>query len=159
MKPATVLGTAAATAVTAFVGSLASRESNSRWYRGLRKPSFQPPASAFPIVWTALYADIAVTSAAAIDELTERRDLDARRMYVAALAVNLVLNGSWSWVFFKAGRLAPSTVVAALLAASSADLVRRTADAVPLAGAALSPYAAWTGFATVLSGRITQLNP
>ncbi|WP_420749101.1 TspO/MBR family protein [Rhodococcus sp. O3] len=158
MRPATVLGTAAATAITAFVGSVASRESDSRWYRRLRKPSFQPPASAFPVVWTALYADIAVTSAAAIDELTRRRELDARRAYVAALAANLVLNGSWSWVFFKGGRLVPATVVAALLAASSADLVRRTADAVPVAGAALAPYAAWTGFATVLSGRIAQLN-
>ncbi|MGV9747978.1 TspO/MBR family protein [Rhodococcus zopfii] len=158
MKPATVLGTTAATAVTAFAGSLASREADSRWYRSLRKPSFQPPAAAFPIIWTALYADIAVTSAAAIDELTERRELGARRKYVTALAANLVLNGSWSWVFFKAGRLVPATVVAALLAASSADLVRRTADVVPLAGAAMSPYAAWTGFATVLSGRIAQLN-
>ena len=127
MRPATVLGTTAATAITAFVGSVASRGSDSRWYRRLRKPSFQPPASAFPIVWTALYADIAVTSAAAIDELTRRRELDARRAYVAALAANLVLNGSWSWVFFKGGRLVPATVVAALLAASSADLVRRTA--------------------------------
>ena len=61
MRLSTVLATAAATTTTAIVGSIASQDTNSRWYRKLRKPGFQPPAAAFPIVWTALYADIAVT--------------------------------------------------------------------------------------------------
>lgn len=158
MKLTTALSTVAATTATAVVGSIASQDTNSRWYRKLRKPRIQPPAVAFPIVWTALYADIAATSAIAIDELTEQERFDERRNYIAALAANLVLNASWSWVFFKGHRLVPATVVAAALAASTADLTRRTAAANPVAGAALSPYAAWTGFATVLTGRITQLN-
>ncbi|WP_129975286.1 TspO/MBR family protein [Rhodococcus sp. Q1] len=158
MRLSTVLATAAATTTTALVGSIASQDTNSRWYRKLRKPGFQPPAVAFPIVWTALYADIAVTSAAAIDEYTEADDDTGRRNYIAALATNLVLNASWSWVFFKWHRLMPATVVAALLAASTADLTRRTAAANPAAGAALVPYSAWTAFATLLTGRITQLN-
>ncbi len=158
MKITTVLSTAAATTVTAIVGSIASRETDSRWYRKLRKPGIQPPAVAFPVVWTALYADIVATSAVAIDALTERGDHDGRRKYITALGVNLVLNASWSWMFFAWHRLVPSTIVAAALAASSADLTRRTAAADPVAGAALAPYAGWTGFATLLSGRITQLN-
>ncbi len=158
MKITTVLSTAAATTVTAIVGSIASRETDSRWYRTLRKPGIQPPAVAFPVVWTALYADIVATSAVAIDALTERGDHDGRRKYITALGVNLVLNASWSWMFFAWHRLVPSTIVAAALAASSADLTRRTAAADPVAGAALAPYAGWTGFATLLSGRITQLN-
>ena len=158
MKLTTVLSTAAATTVTAVVGSIASRETGSRWYRKLRKPGIQPPAVAFPVVWTALYADIAATSAVAIDSLTERGDHDGRRKYITALGVNLGLNASWPWVFFAWHRLVPATIVAAALAASSADLTRRTAAANPVAVAALAPYAGWTGFATVLSGRITQLN-
>lgn len=158
MKLSTVLATAAATTATAIVGSIASQDTNSRWYRKIRKPSFQPPAAVFPIVWTALYADIAVTSAVAIDEYTDSGDHDGRRNYIAALTANLLLNASWSWVFFKGHRLLPATVVAAALAASTVDLTRRTAAANPAAGAALAPYAAWTSFATVLTGRITQLN-
>ncbi|MEE2030572.1 TspO/MBR family protein [Rhodococcus chondri] len=158
MNLTTVISTVAATTGTAVVGSIASQDTKSRWYRKLRKPGFQPPAAAFPIVWTALYADIAVTSASAIDALTEQERFDERRNYIAALAANLALNASWSWVFFKAHRLVPATAVAAALAVSSADLTRRTAAANPVAGAALSPYAVWTGFATVLSGRIAQLN-
>ncbi|AWZ22975.1 tryptophan-rich sensory protein [Rhodococcus pyridinivorans] len=158
MRLSTVLATAAATTTTAIVGSIASQDTDSRWYRKLRKPGFQPPAAAFPIVWTALYADIAVTSAVAIDEYTDADDYAGRRNYIAALATNLVLNASWSWVFFKWHRLMPATVVAALLAASTADLTRRTAEANPAAGAALAPYSAWTAFATLLTGRIAQLN-
>lgn len=158
MKPTSVLGTVAATTMTALIGSVASRESDSHWYRTLHKPSFQPSPATFPIVWTVLYADIAVVAAAAVDELTEQRDLGARRNYIVALGANLALNASWSWVFFRARRLVPATVVAALLAASSVDLVRRTAVAVPVAGVAMSPYALWTAFATVLSGRIAHLN-
>lgn len=158
MRLATVLGTAAATTVTALVGSIASSDTNSRWYRKLRKPSFQPPAVVFPVVWTALYTDIALTSAITLDTLTERKEFDERRSYATALGVNLLLNASWSWVFFKGHRPAPATAVAALLAASSADLTRRTVAVHPAAGAALAPYAGWTGFATVLSGRIAQLD-
>lgn len=158
MKLTTVLGTAAATTATALVGSIASRDVDSRWYRKLRTPRFQPPASVFPVVWTTLYADIAATSAVAIDELTDRGDLDGRRSYITALIANLALNGSWSWVFFKGHRPVSATVVSALLTASSADLARRTAEAHPVAGAVLVPYPVWTSFATVLSGRIAQLN-
>ena len=158
MKLTTVLGTVAATAATALIGSIASRDVDSRWYRKLRKPDFQPPAAVFPVVWTTLYADIAVTSAITIDELTERGAAEDRRNYVGALVANLVLNGAWSWVFFKGHRPVAATVVAALLSASSVDLARRTASANPVAGLALAPYPVWTSFATLLSGRIAQLD-
>jgi predicted metal-dependent RNase len=43
-----------------------------RSYRRLRKPSWQPPDVAFPVVWTALYADVAVTSTATPDSIMKR---------------------------------------------------------------------------------------
>ena len=66
MKLMTVVWTAAATAATAAAGGIAT-DPDSRWYRGLQKPDWQPPAIAFPVVWTALYADLAVSSAVALD--------------------------------------------------------------------------------------------
>ena len=71
MRPATLAKTGAAALTTAVVGGLASRPAQSAWYASLRKPSFQPPRQAFPIVWPILYADIAAVSANAIDSLTE----------------------------------------------------------------------------------------
>lgn len=150
--------TGAATAGAATAGSLASsRGANSRWFAGLRKPRFQPPEVAFPIVWTALYVDIAATSAVALERL-DATDPEQSTAYARALAVNLVLNAGWSWVFFRAHRLAAAPVVAAALAVSSADLTRRTAAVHPGAGRALAPYPAWCAFATVLSGAIWWKN-
>jgi tryptophan-rich sensory protein len=75
-----------------------------------------------------------------------------------ALAVNLLLNAGWSWLFFGYHKLGASAVGAAVLTASSTDLVRRTAQATPRGGLALLPYPLWCGFATVLSAHIWRLN-
>lgn len=153
-----LVGTGLATAVAAAAGSVASREGVQGWYTKIRKPRYVPPNVVFPIAWTALYVDIAVTSAAAIDRFrADGRDAQARS-YMAALGANLVLNAGWSWVFFKQNKLGPSVVAAAALAVSSADLARRAGDADAKLGAALIPYPLWCGFATVLSADIWRLN-
>jgi benzodiazapine receptor len=156
MRIRTLAGTAGAVAATAAIGSVASSETRSRWYRKLEKPEFQPPPQVFPVVWTSLYADIAATSASALTALEGRPG--ERGRYRIALLGNLALNASWSWVFFRSHRLGLATVVAALLALSSADLVRRTGAAKPGAGVLLSPYALWCVFATVLSAWIWGRN-
>lgn len=158
MRPKILIGTVAATAGAAVVGSLASRSSIDTWYRGIRKPPYVPPDVVFPVAWTTLYTDIAVTSAVAIDRLrADQRDAEARS-YVAALLVNLLLNAGWSWLFFGRHKLGTSAIAAAALTASSADLARRTAKANPGAGSALAPYPLWCGFATVMSADIWRLN-
>ena len=52
--------TAPTVAAAAAIGSVATKETKSRWYRSLDKPPFQPPAPVFPIAWTALYASTAL---------------------------------------------------------------------------------------------------
>jgi len=158
MKTRTLLPTAAAVTATALVGGLASRPAQSTWYRSLRKPPYQPPRQAFPIVWPVLYAVIATVSSNALDEMTRRGQETERRHYVAALAVNLVLNASWSWLFFNQRRLGTSAVAAAALATSSSDLTRRAVAAQGMRALPLGLYAAWCTFATVLSSHIWFLN-
>lgn len=151
---ATAIGVAAA----AGAGSVASAGATSRWYARLRKPAYQPPRAAFPTVWTTLYGDIAATSAVAIDRFRAAGQHDKARRYAAALVANLILNAGWSWLFFRYRKLGAAAVGAAALTASSADLVRRTAQATPRGGLALLPYPVWCGFATVLSTHIWRLN-
>lgn len=145
---------AAIVGVTALVGSLLT-DPNSRWYKSLDLPPWQPPAVAFPVVWSALYAGTTVASAAAIAELPEPQ----ANSFKTALVANMVLNAGWSGVFFRAHRPAAATVVAGALAASSADLARR-AGASPgtLRKLTLGSYAAWCTFATALSGEIARRN-
>jgi tryptophan-rich sensory protein len=159
MRVSTLVKTGGAVAATAAVGGLASGPAvESDWYQKLRKPSFQPPRQAFPIVWPLLYADIAGVSASTIDELDERGDHEGARTFTALLALNLLLNGSWSWVFFNRRKLGASAVVAAALTASSADLTRRAVHVKGAKAKALWPYPIWCAFATVLSTRIWWLN-
>ncbi|MFD1212099.1 TspO/MBR family protein [Arthrobacter sp. GCM10027362] len=158
IRTATLAGTAIATTATAVAGSIAT-DPSSGWYRRLRKPPFQPPSSVFPIVWTALYADLAAISAVALDGLDKRSRPAERRRYRQALAANLLLNAGWSWLFWRGRRPWLAAAECAVLAASSADLVRRTARVSPAAGTALAPYALWCSFATVLTTAIARRNP
>lgn len=156
MKLSDVARSAAPTVAAAVAGSAASASgASSPWYASLRKPSFQPPPAAFPVVWTALYASVVGASAAAQDAMDDA----AKARYRQALAVNLALNAAWPWAFFRFHRLGLSVAVAAALAASTAGLARRAAAARRPAGVALLPYVAWTGFATVLSEAVRRANP
>ena len=148
---------AAATVTSAALGTLAT-DPQSRWYRRLDKPTWQPPAIAFPIVWTALYADIALASAATQTTLEREGDTDAAKQFRRAFVANLILNTGWSATFFKAHKLRTAVAVCAALAASSTDLARRAGQTKPSRGLALAPYAAWTGFATVLTTAIARRN-
>lgn len=174
-----LLGTGAAVTATAIVGSIASQDADSTWYRKLNKPDFQPPKEAFPIVWPVLYASIALSSAGVLAAKARRRAVakrranwgarpdavesaksgDTTRGFRRAFAVNLVLNAGWSWTFFRERDLDLALVTATGLAASSADLARRAGKVHKGLGLALVPYAAWCAFATVLSGSIRNLNP
>jgi tryptophan-rich sensory protein len=157
MHPKTLAGTAGAVFVTALAGGLASRPAESTWYARLQKPSFQPPRQVFPIVWPILYADIAATSAATLDHL-RNEDRAHARTYTALLAANLVLNASWTWLFFTRRQLGASAVAATVLTVSSADLTRRAVAARGPSAGVLGAYPAWCAFATMLSTRIWQLN-
>jgi tryptophan-rich sensory protein len=154
----TIIGTGLAAVAAAAAGGAASRDGVQNWYSTIRKPSFVPPDVVFPIAWTALYTDIAATSAAVINRFRDDGDDAKARAYIGALGANLVLNASWSWIFFNKHKLGLSAVAAGALAASSADLVRRAADADPKLGAVLAPYPLWCSFATVMSAEIWRLN-
>lgn len=149
--------TSAAVAATALAGSLAT-DPGSRWYRRLDKPAWQPPKLAFPIAWTSLYADIVLASAAALTTLEREGKHGDATGFRRELAANLALNTAWSAVFFRAHRPAASTVVSAALAGSAIRLARRAGATRTRRGWALAPYAAWSAFATALSGEIARRN-
>ena len=158
MKARTLATIGVAVVATAVTGGLAT-DPNSAYYRGLRKPSWQPPPPAYGIVWTPLYADLAVTTAQAIETLEQQGDMVEKRSLIKALAVNLVLNGTWNWLFFRLHRPWIAAAECAVLTVSSADLVRRVGATDRRAGWALLPYPVWCAFATTLNVAIARLNP
>ncbi len=142
----------------AAVGGSVATDPDGQWYARLKKPDWQPPSSAFPVVWTSLYAGIAITSTLVLNELERRGEAEAAADYRRKLAVNLTLNGLWSWLFFRSHNLGAATAGAAALAASSSGLAKAGGRVRGRYGLSLLPYAAWTSFATVLAGTIWSLN-
>jgi len=154
----TLIPAVVAVTATGVIGGLASRPADSPWYRSLRKPLYQPPRQAFPIVWPMLYADIAIVSSNTLDEMELRGQKRERRQYMNALAMNLMLNAGWSWLFFNRRLLGTSAIAAAVLAGSSADLSRRAVAVQGKRAAPLALYPTWCAFAAVLSSHIWFLN-
>ena len=150
----TLLGTALASAAAAALGA-AGTETESAWYRGLEKPSWQPPPIAFPLVWTPLYVTIAVGSARMIDA---EPDGAARRRLAALLAADLAVNAGWCWVFFRARRPGAAVAVIGALDVLNVALVRAAARRDGPAAVTLTPYALWTAFATVLNVSLWRRN-
>ncbi len=144
----------AAVAATAVLGGVGTA-TGTRWYRTLDKPPWQPPAAAFGPVWTVLYVLVALAGGRSLAGSGGR----ARRDYLRAYLANLALNAGWTWLFFRARRPAAATAEAVLLAASTADLARRSWAVDRRAGAALVPYAVWTSFAAALTAAVARRNP
>lgn len=148
---------AAATAACAVAGSLLT-DTEGPWYRALRKPAWQPPGAAFPVVWTSLYTATTLAATATITQLEESGQPDRAREFRAAYAVNLALNTAWSALFFSTRALPAATAEAAILAASSADLARRASRTSPANNAIFAAYAGWAAFATALTWAIERRN-
>lgn len=153
-----VLLLAAAVAVSflpGVVGSLLTAPAIPTWYAGLIKPAFNPPDWVFGPAWTLLYLLMGIALF-----LVVRNGPADRRVKVAAgaFAVQLVLNGLWSYVFF--GLRAPGWAlieigvlwVSILIALILFLRISRTA------GLLLIPYLLWVTFAAVLNGAIWRLN-
>ena len=153
-----LLGTGAAVTVSAGVGVLATTP-ESDWYRSLDKPSWQPPPVAFPLVWTPLYADIAVTTAAALTQLEDAGRADEAAALRRSLAINLVLNTGWSVLFWRTRRPWLSTAWCGALSGHSLFLARRLVEVDPRLHHAFAPYPAWCLFATALNASIARRNP
>ena len=147
--------TSLATTAAAVAGGLGT-DPESRWYRRLRKPSWQPPPQAFPVVWTPLYAGIAYGTGRMLDA---EEDAPARRRLWALVVADLAANAGWCWVFFKGRSPAGGLATIAVLDGLNLVLLREAARRDTRAAAALTPYVVWSGFATALNAAIWRLNP
>lgn len=123
------------------------------WFQSLRKPSFQPPGWAFPLVWTILYVAMGVALARVWDATAE-----GRPGALALFGIQLALNLMWSPVFFGLRRpRAALWVVLALDAAAAAT----TAAFWPIdriAGLLFLPYLLWLATATALNIEFIRIN-
>ncbi|ASU33706.1 TspO/MBR family protein [Mucilaginibacter xinganensis] len=138
-----------------FVASLFTRPQIAGWYSTLNKPSFNPPAWLFAPVWTALYIMIAIAAYL----VWQRRDGSVSYKTAATIyAVQLLLNFSWSIVFFGLHGILPAVFVILLMWAAIILNIRWFAKFSKIAAWLLVPYLLWVSFASLLNLSIYLLN-
>lgn len=142
-----------------LLGSLSGRIANSgygnNWFDALAKPEIMPPGWVFGATWTILYIFLGLSLAMILNA----RGARGRGLALALFAVQLLLNYSWSPVFFAMHQVTAAfliILVMALLTAVMALLFYRIRRA---SAWLLLPYLAWLCFAGFLTWRIDALNP
>jgi tryptophan-rich sensory protein len=126
------------------------------WYESLTKPWWTPPNWAFPLVWTTIFAMIAVAGWRAHQVAGS---LGAAPWAFGAYFAQLALNALWSAVFFGLRR--PDLGLAEVALLWLAILINLVLFlAVDLwAGLLIVPYLAWVSLAANLNRSIWRLNP
>lgn len=135
--------------------SLFTRPEIQRWYLTLHKPSFNPPNALFAPVWTTLYIMIGI---AAYLVWNKRNDNSAYKTAAIIYCVQLLLNFSWSIVFFGMHQIFAAFVVILFLWISIILNMIYFAKFNKAAAWLLSPYLLWVSFASALNLGILLLN-
>lgn len=124
------------------------------WYESLRKPWWRPPNWLFPPAWSLLYVMIAVSGWMI---WRERGFMDAA-LPLGVYALQLLLNGLWSPIFFGMKRLDLAFYELIGLWLSIVACILLFAPISATAAWLLVPYLGWVTFAGYLNYTVWQMN-
>jgi translocator protein len=135
-----------------IAGSVFTISAIPSWYAALQKPWFTPPNWLFAPVWLALY----FLMGTALYLLWGKRSQSGAAL--AAFGVQLVLNITWSAVFFGAHELFYGFVVIAVLWLAILVTAAFSYRVSRGAAALLIPYILWVTIASALNYYVWVLN-
>ncbi len=136
--------------VVGFSGSLFQKNALQEWYPFLWKSSLTPPALVFPIVWTVLYVLIGIS----LGRIIGKGYKDAMRDWV----VQLILNFSWSIVFFYFHQFLGGFIILLLLDVVVLDYIVIMAKRDKWAMWCFVPYLIWLLLASYFNAFIYLYN-
>ena len=140
---------------TELVGAFSALLSGnfSIFYTEITRPPFSPPAWIFPVVWTVLYAIMGI-SAYMIYRSNNYKYKNALKIYI----IQLLVNFSWSIIFFKFRLLTFASIVAVLLALLVGLMIYIFCKIKKSTGLINIPYFLWSIFASYLAIGTAILN-
>ncbi len=138
----------------AATASVMTRPAIATWYVTLAKPAWAPPNWAFPVVWTILYAWMAIAGWLVWNFPASRE----RTVALVIFAVQLALNFLWSPVFFSWHRIGTGVLVIAVLWMLILGFVIRTWNLSRVSAYLFVPYLLWVTIAAALNFSIWQKN-
>jgi len=125
---------------------------NTAWYECI-KSNITPPKIVFPIVWTILYALIAI----ALAESLTLPDSFEKSILVSFFIVNLILNITWSFSFFEIKNIEIAFINIILLVATQLIVMCYLWVLLPKwVFWVVFPYILWLIFAFVLNALALQ---
>lgn len=125
------------------------------WYSTLNKPFFTPPSWLFGPAWTVLYVLMAISAV-----LIWRRGIKEKPVKEAlkVFGIQLVLNLSWSPIFFGAKNILLALLVIVIMWIYIVKTIWAFGRIDKTAGYLLYPYLLWVSFATILNFSVWILN-
>lgn len=136
-----------------IIGSIFTASSVTNWYVTLEKPDFTPPGWIFAPIWVILYFLMGIS----LYLLWISKTKDNRKAFTA-FAVQLILNASWSFLFFGLKSPLYGLIDILFLLAAIILTILFLYKISVLATALLVPYLVWVIFATMLNYNILLLN-
>jgi tryptophan-rich sensory protein len=136
------------------LGAIATTPEIDGWYRTLAKPAWNPPDGVFGPVWTTLFILMAVGAWL----VWQRKGFKAAAMPMTLFGAQLLLNVTWSWIFFgmhQPGWAFVEIVILWLAIVATTVAFFRYSK---ISGWLLVPYLGWVSFAAVLNAAIWRLN-
>jgi benzodiazapine receptor len=137
------------------LGSALTAPGLASWYQTLHLPSYTPPGNIIGMVWTTLFALLALSIVFSWNASGKHFLKTTGPLYLT----NGVINVLWSYMFFSQHDLTGAAVTAGILGFSVLVLIFANWKVSKIAAALLIPYVLWVTFATGLNIHIARLNP
>lgn len=129
-------------------------ESNSVWYRSLKRPPWQPPNFLFGLIWP--YNFFVLGLAGVLVSLNA--ELNESLLWLVTLSVSVIFALAWSWDFYKNKKLMRASIWLGLTALTTLGLLISISSLYPPMFWWLVPYQLWLITATSLSTGYAVLN-
>ncbi len=127
---------------------------NMNWFHSLKKPEFTPPDWIFGPVWSVLYVMIFLS----LIFFLRTGGLRYKILPITFFIIQLLLNFSWSYVFFNLQRIDWALIIIALLWITLLITIIMFYKYSKIAAWLLVPYFLWVSFASYLNFDYWRLN-
>jgi translocator protein len=136
-------------------GSAFTKPAVDTWYAALEKPFFTPPSWVFAPAWITLYLLMGISAFLIWDR--ELESLEVKKA-LGVFLLQLIINASWSMVFFGLKQITLSVIVIATLWLAILWTMVLFYKISKTASFILIPYLSWVSFALLLNVSIWFLN-
>ena len=155
MKKTRYIRWIAAVESVGILSSLLSRQGMMLYRETVKKPPLTPPGIVFGIVWTVLYALMAI----GVARVYAVPDSRARQKALNEFIIQLTLNFFWSLIFFNVRSYGLALLWLVILWVFVVRMICAFRKTDSLAAVLQIPYLVWVTFAVYLNYGVWILNP